>query len=117
LGGGFGWLSRKHGLTIDNLRSADVVTADGKLVTASKTENPDLFWGIRGGGGNFGVVTSFELDVHPVGPEVLSGLVVHPYSAAREVMSFYRDFASDLAEDLNVWSRSSESTTRTTSSA
>jgi len=103
LGGGFGWLSRKYGLTIDNLRSADVVTAEGQLLTASETENADLFWGIRGGGGNFGVVTSFELDVHPVGPEVLSGLVVHPYSAAPDVMRFYRDFASDLPEDLNVW--------------
>lgn len=103
LGGGFGWLSRKYGLTVDNLRSADVVTAKGELVTASQDENSDLFWGIRGGGGNFGVVTSFELDLHEVGPEVVSGLVVHPYSAAPEVVRYYRDFAADLPVDLNVW--------------
>jgi FAD/FMN-containing dehydrogenase len=103
LGGGFGWLSRKHGLTIDNLRSADVVTAEGELVTASEDENADLFWGIRGGGGNFGVVTSFEFDLYEVGPEVLSGLIVHPYSAAPEIVRAYRSFASDMPQDLNVW--------------
>ena len=103
LGGGFGWLSRKYGLTVDNLRSADVVTADGELVTASANEHPDLFWGIRGGGGNFGVVTSFELELHDVGPEVLSGLVVHPYRDGRQVMEFYREFAADIPEDVNVW--------------
>jgi FAD/FMN-containing dehydrogenase len=103
LGGGFGWLSRKYGLTIDNLRSADVVTADGDLVTASEDENADLFWGIRGGGGNFGIVTSFEFDLHEVGPEVLSGLIVHPYSAAEEVLRYYRDFGADIPVDLNVW--------------
>ena len=73
LGGGFGWLSRRFGLTIDNLLSAEVVTARGEVVRASRDENPDLFWAIRGGGGNFGVVTSFEFQLHPVGPEVLSG--------------------------------------------
>lgn len=103
LGGGFGWLSRKHGLTIDNLRSADVVTANGEIVTASEDENADLFWGIRGGGGNFGIVTSFDFDLHEVGPEVLSGLIVHPYADAPEVVRAYRDFASDLPRDLNVW--------------
>jgi FAD/FMN-containing dehydrogenase len=103
LGGGFGWLSRKHGLTIDNLRSADVVTADGEILSASEEANADLFWGIRGGGGNFGVVTSFEFDLHEVGPEVLSGLIVHPYADAPEVIRGYRDFASDLPRDLNVW--------------
>ncbi|MGD8606690.1 MAG: FAD-binding oxidoreductase [Myxococcales bacterium] len=103
LGGGFGWLSRKYGLTIDNLRSADVVTAKGELLIANEDENADLFWGIRGGGGNFGVVTSFEFDLHEVGPEVLSGLIVHPYSDAAEVVRAYRNFAADMPEDLSVW--------------
>ena len=103
LGGGFGWLSRKYGLTIDNLRSADVVTAEGDLLTASEDENTDLFWGIRGGGGNFGVVTSFEFDLHEVGPDVLSGLVVHPLSAGPDVVRYYRNYAEDLPADLNVW--------------
>jgi FAD/FMN-containing dehydrogenase len=103
LGGGFGWLSRKHGLTVDNLRSAHVVTANGDMLTASDDENADLFWAIRGGGGNFGVVTSFEFDLCEVGPEVLSGLVVHPLSAGPELLRFYRDYASDLPADLNVW--------------
>jgi FAD/FMN-containing dehydrogenase len=103
LGGGFGWLSRKHGLTIDNLRSVDVVTADGTLRRASATENADLFWGIRGGGGNFGVVTSFEFNLHPVGPEVLSGLVVHPFSKAREVLAHYRACTQKSSDNLTVW--------------
>ena len=79
LGGGFGWLTRKYGATVDNLISADVVTHEGKLVHASENENADLFWGIRGGGGNFGVVTSFEFQLHPVGPEIYAGLVVFPF--------------------------------------
>ncbi len=103
LGGGFGWLSRKYGATVDNLRSADVVTADGELLKASSAENPDLFWAIRGGGGNFGVVTSFEFDLHPVGPEVLAGLIVHPLSAAPDVLRHYRDFVAEMSDDLNVW--------------
>ena len=103
LGGGFGWLSRKHGLTIDNLISAEVVTAEGELVTASENENADLFWGIRGGGGNFGIVTSFEFNVYPVGPEVLAGLIVHPYSDAADVLRQYRDFVASAPEELSVW--------------
>src|SRR6266567_4435674 len=103
LGGGFGWLSRKYGMTVDNLLSAEVVTADGSRVRASETENPDLFWGIRGGGGNFGVITSFEFRLHPVGPNVLSGLIVYPLSEAKSVLQRYRDFAAKAPEDLSVW--------------
>jgi FAD/FMN-containing dehydrogenase len=82
LGGGFGWLTRKYGMSVDNLVSAEVVTADAKRVRASAKENPDLFWAIRGGGGNFGVVTVFEFQLHPVGPEVLAGLIVFPFEQA-----------------------------------
>ncbi|MEW5926505.1 MAG: FAD-binding oxidoreductase [Gemmatimonadota bacterium] len=103
LGGGFGWLSRKHGMTIDNLLSADVVTAEGEFVRASDTENFDLFWAIRGGGGNFGVVTSFEFRLHPVGPQVLAGLVVHPMEDAADVLRFYRAFTATLSNDTAVW--------------
>jgi FAD/FMN-containing dehydrogenase len=103
LGGGFGWLSRKHGLTIDNLVSADVVTASGELVRADAQTNPDLFWGIRGGGGNFGVVTSFEFEAHPIGPEVLSGLIVHPFTDARSVMQQYREVAEEAPDELTAW--------------
>jgi FAD/FMN-containing dehydrogenase len=103
LGGGFGWISRKHGLTVDNLLSADVVTADGRLVHTSAATNPDLFWAIRGGGGNFGVVTSFEFRLHPVGPEVLSGLVVHPFAKAAELLRGYRDLAAAMPDELTVW--------------
>jgi FAD/FMN-containing dehydrogenase len=100
LGGGQGYLARKHGLTVDNLRSVDLVTADGELVHASEAENPDLFWALRGGGGNFGVVTSFEFDLHPVGPEVLAGPVFHPYEDAREALRFYREFTADAPDEL-----------------
>ncbi len=103
LGGGFGWTSRKLGLTVDNLLSADVVTADGQLVHASEAENPDLFWAIRGGGGNFGVVTSFELRLHPVGPTVIAGLVVHPFENARELLSGYRSFVAGAPDELTCW--------------
>ncbi len=103
LGGGFGWLSRKYGMTIDNLESAEVVTAAGKVVRASWTEHPDLFWALRGGGGNFGVVTRFEFRLHPVGPDLLSGLVVYPLSEAKSVLQQYRDFAADAPDELSVW--------------
>jgi FAD/FMN-containing dehydrogenase len=99
LGGGIGWLQRRHGLTCDNLVSADVITADGRLLTANDVDNPDLFWGLRGGGGNFGIVTSFEYRLHPVG-EVVAGPILHPFSAARDVFAFYREFAESAPDDL-----------------
>jgi FAD/FMN-containing dehydrogenase len=103
LGGGFGWLTRKYGLTIDNLLSAEVITAAGDRVRASEEENPDLFWAIRGGGGNFGVVTSFEFGLHPVGPEVLAGLIVFPFDQAKGALERYRAFVDTLPEESNVW--------------
>lgn len=103
LGGGFGWTTRRYGMTIDNLISADVVTADGQLQRASEAENPDLFWALRGGGGNFGVVTNFEFRAHPVGPEVLSGLVVHPFDNARELLQSYRALAAEAPDELTCW--------------
>jgi FAD/FMN-containing dehydrogenase len=103
LGGGFGWITRKFGMTIDNLVSADVVTADGQLVRASDTENPELFWALRGGGGNFGVVTSFEFQLHPVGPEVLSGLIVHPLDAAPALLTEFRRIAAAAPDELTCW--------------
>jgi len=103
LGGGFGWLSRKYGMTVDNLLSADVVTAAGELVRASQRENADLFWGIRGGGGNLGVVTNFRFALHEVGPEVLAGLVVHPYERAGELLRRYRELAAGMPDELAVW--------------
>ncbi len=102
LGGGIGWLMRQHGLTCDNLLSADVVTADGRVLRASPTENADLFWGIRGGGGNFGIVTNFEFALHPVGPTVLAGPVLHPAENAVEVLRFYREFASAAPDGLTT---------------
>ncbi len=103
LGGGFGWLSRKLGLSIDNLISVDLVTAAGALVKASETEHPDLFWAIRGGGGNFGIVTSFEFKLHKVGPVVLAGLIIHPLDAARDVLRFYRDFIKKTPQEFVCW--------------
>jgi FAD/FMN-containing dehydrogenase len=103
LGGGFGWTTRKFGLTIDNLISADVVTADAKLVHASDEENQDLFWALRGGGGNFGVVTSFEFRLHRLGPEVLSGLVVHPLDEAGELLSRFHRIAKEAPDELTTW--------------
>jgi FAD/FMN-containing dehydrogenase len=99
LGGGIGWLVRKHGLTCDNLRGADVVTADGRQVHASESENPDLLWGLRGGGGNFGVVTALEYDMHPL-TTVLGGLVLHPASRATEVLRFFREFVATAPDEL-----------------
>jgi FAD/FMN-containing dehydrogenase len=102
LGGGLGVLMRKHGLACDNLLSADVVTADGLLLTASAKENADLFWALRGGGGNFGIATSFEYRVHPVGT-VLGGLVLHPLDRAREMLAFYRDLTATAPEELTAY--------------
>jgi FAD/FMN-containing dehydrogenase len=102
LGGGLGWLSGLHGLTCDNLVSADVVTADGRLLRASDSENPDLFWGIRGGGGNFGVVTAFDFRLHRVGPTVIAGMVVHPFHRAPEIMRFYRDFVATAPDEVQA---------------
>jgi FAD/FMN-containing dehydrogenase len=103
LGGGFGWLSRSYGLTIDNLLSADVVMAGGELVTTSESNHPDLFWGIRGGGGNFGIVTLFEYRLHEVGPELLSGLIVHDAGDAVAALEFYREFAAQAPDELATW--------------
>lgn len=103
LGGGFGWLSRKHGMTVDNLLSVDLVTATGVEVHASAEEHPDLFWAIRGGGGNFGVVTSFEFALHPVGPEIYAGLIVHPLAQAGDLLRHYREFAASAPDDLSSW--------------
>jgi FAD/FMN-containing dehydrogenase len=103
LGGGFGWLSRKYGLTVDNLRSVDVVMADGMRMHASETENDDLFWGLRGGGGNFGIATSFEFQLHPVGPDLLSGLIVFPFDQAKSVLTRFARFTEAMPDELNVW--------------
>jgi len=103
LGGGFGYLSRKHGWTTDNLLSVEIVTAEGQLVRASADENEDLFWAVRGGGGNFGVVTSFEYELHPVGSRVLAGLILHPLEDVDEVFPFYRSFATRAPEELTTF--------------
>ena len=102
LGGGIGWLMGKYGLTIDNLLSVDIVTADGQLLTANATDNPDLFWGVRGGGGNFGIVTSFEFRLHPV-TTVLAGKVMYPMHQVREMLRFYRDFTAQAADELTAY--------------
>ncbi len=100
LGGGFGWASRKYGLASDNLLSADIVTAEGKLIRASETEHPDLFWALRGGGGNFGIVTSFEFRACTLGPEVMAGIVFHPMDKAREVIGLYREITQSAPDEL-----------------
>jgi FAD/FMN-containing dehydrogenase len=103
LGGGFGWISRKYGLSVDNLISAEVVTADGRLVTASAEENPDLFWGVRGGGGNFGIVTSFEFKCAEIGTEVYSGLIIKKFEDAKKYMQFHREYLRKLPDEMTVW--------------
>jgi FAD/FMN-containing dehydrogenase len=104
LGGGFGWLSRKYGLTVDNLIGAEVVTADGKILRVNADEHPDLFWALRGGSGNFGVVTEFNFRLHEVGPELLSGLVVYPLEQAKDALRKYREIAAGLGDETAVWS-------------
>jgi FAD/FMN-containing dehydrogenase len=100
LGGGIGWVMRKHGLTIDQLVAVDLVTADGEFVKASEHENPDLFWGVRGGGGNFGIVTEFEFRLNPVGPTVLGGPIFWPMEESPKVLRFYRDWVAEASDDL-----------------
>jgi FAD/FMN-containing dehydrogenase len=97
-----GWIARKHGPACDNLLSAEVVTADGRRVTASADENPGLLWGLRGGGGNFGVVTSFEYQLHPIGPEVIAGGVVHSFADAPELFRFFADYVATAPDELSV---------------
>jgi FAD/FMN-containing dehydrogenase len=103
LGGGFGWLTRLHGVTVDSLVGADVVTADGQLLRASEEENPDLFWATRGGGGNFGVVVNFDFKLYPLGPNIYSGLVVYSLDEADSVLEQYRRQISDTTEETTVW--------------
>ena len=102
-GGGVGWLMRKHGLACDNLLSAEVVTADGQVVTASADQRPDLYWGIRGGGGNFGILTSLEYRLHPVGPNVAAGPVFYPGDRVEEVLGFFRDFVDEVPDELTLF--------------
>ncbi|MGH7365639.1 MAG: FAD-binding oxidoreductase [Candidatus Rokuibacteriota bacterium] len=103
LGGGLGWLMGKHGMAVDSLRAVELVTAAGEVVRASADEQPDLFWAVRGGGGNFGVATWLEFEVYPVGPTVIGGLVAHPFAAARDVLRFYRDFTASLPDELTAF--------------
>jgi FAD/FMN-containing dehydrogenase len=103
LGGGFGWTSRKLGMSIDNLVGVDVVTADGEMRRASEEENADLFWALRGGGGNFGIVTGFEFRLHALGPQVLSGLLIHPFADAPKLLREYRSFVAQAPEELTAW--------------
>ena len=102
LGGGIGWLMRKYGLTADNLIAADVVTADGKLVRASEDENAELLWGLRGGGGNFGIATSLEYRLHPVGPNLLAGPIFFAGDRAEEILRFYRDWVRELPDEMTT---------------
>jgi FAD/FMN-containing dehydrogenase len=103
LGGGLGWLMGKYGLALDNLRSVEVVTAEGKVLRASKDDEPDLFWAVRGGGGNFGVATSLEFQLHPVGPTVTGGPIAHPFDRARDLLRFYRDCTASLPDEHTIF--------------
>ena len=103
LGGGLGWLMGKYGLALDNLRSVELVTAEGEVLRTNEEEHPDLFWAIRGGGGNFGIATSFEYELHPVGPTITGGLIAHPFERAREVLRFFRDTTASIPDDLTIF--------------
>src|SRR5213592_1414552 len=103
LGGGLGWLMGKYGLALDNLRSVELVTAEGEVLRASEDEKPDLFWAVRGGGGNFGVATSFEYQLHSVGPIVTAGLIAHPFDQARDVLRFFRDSTASLPDEHTIF--------------
>jgi FAD/FMN-containing dehydrogenase len=103
LGGGLGWLMGKYGLALDNLRSVELVTAEGEVLRTSKDEHPDLFWAVRGGGGNFGIATSFEYQVHPVGPIIMGGIVAHPFERARDMFRFFRDTTASLPDEMSVF--------------
>ena len=100
LGGGIGWVMRKHGLTIDQLLAVELVTAEGELVRASESENADLFWGVRGGGGNFGIVTEFEFRLNPVGPGLLAGPIFWPMADSPRLLRFYRDWIAEAPDEL-----------------
>jgi FAD/FMN-containing dehydrogenase len=102
LGGGVGWLMGKFGLTCDNVLSVDLVTADGRFLTANAADNDDLFWGVRGGGGNFGIATSFQYRLYPVGP-VLGGMVIHPLSRARDILRFYKEYTASAPDELTAY--------------
>ncbi|MGH7713599.1 MAG: FAD-binding oxidoreductase [Gemmatimonadaceae bacterium] len=102
LGGGLGWLMGKYGLAADNVRSIELVTANGAVLNVTEREHPDLFWALRGGGGNFGVAVSFEFQLHPVGPTVIGGLAAHPFTRAGEMLTFFREFTSKLPDELSM---------------
>jgi FAD/FMN-containing dehydrogenase len=102
LGGGYGWLNGKYGMAVDNVVGAEIVTADGRVLRVSETQHPDLFWAIRGGSGNFGVVSEFEFRLHPAAP-LLGGMLIHPFPHAREVLRFYRDFAAAAPDELTTY--------------
>jgi FAD/FMN-containing dehydrogenase len=103
LGGGVGWLMGKYGLALDNLLSVDIVTAEGQVLRTSKDEHPDLFWAVRGGGGNFGVATSFEYQLHPVGPTISGGLIAYPFDRAHDMLKFVRDFTASLPDEFTIF--------------
>ena len=102
LGGGQGWIMNKYGLTCDNLLSAEIVTSDGNILTVSASQNEDLFWAIRGGGGNFGVVTSFEYKLHPVGPNIIGGMIIYPVSILKKVLQFFRQYSMSTPDELTM---------------